>query len=480
MAYSAQDPYQDSEEEYRQRLRDLILSSGGDLSGRQTLPDGTIVGFASADSAAKQRAIEEEKAKSLSELASMRIDNNELGVTYGGMNSHRPATLANLVQPQEQSSPQYQPSPAERKAQIGNGFRNESTGAQYAIPSNPSPVYQGQRGAQSGGSSADNLINLGQRQNIPRDQLSAMIQYQASAQPGAPSAEDLYRQSFRFGIPIKDLIAAHSTMGAGDSARIEKDLKIAKARQELSSGEIESQVKRAQLDQLTRGGQGIPKLEKGEVWNAEAGRVDAAPGSSRFITQQGKFAADKKALDAVVMKAQGAVDKVDEILGPGGTENPGDGFKSNFGGYNAYLTQYLPGEASDKRKKIDSLKSDLRAAGLEMMRSGGSIGAMTEREWPIVEQMMAGISPVLSEMEAAFQLAKVKTKMQQIRVSAQEDYDTSWRNTQFGAQGPAAGPTVGATVKRDLSPQDAQALAWAAGNPGDPRAAQINAKLGVK
>ena len=250
MAYSAQDPYQDSEEEYRQRLRDLILSSGGDLSGRQTLPDGTIVGFASADSAAKQRAIEEEKAKSLSELASMRIDNNELGVTYGGMNSHRPATLANLVQPQEQSSPQYQPSPAERKAQIGNGFRNESTGAQYAIPSNPSPVYQDQRGAQSGGSSADNLINLGQRQNIPRDQLSAMIQYQASAQPGAPSAEDLYRQSFRFGIPIKDLIAAHSTMGAGDSARIEKDLKIAKARQELSSGEIESQVKRARLMEL--------------------------------------------------------------------------------------------------------------------------------------------------------------------------------------------------------------------------------------
>lgn len=265
-----------------------------------------------------------------------------------------------------------------------------------------------------------------------------------------------------------------------ERARMLEDLKMAKARQELSSGEIESQVKRAQLDQLTRGGQGIPKLEKGEVWNAEAGRVDAAPGSSRFITQQGKFAADKKALDAVVMKAQGAVDKVDEILGPGGTENPGDGFKSNFGGYNAYLTQYLPGEASDKRKKIDSLKSDLRAAGLEMMRSGGSIGAMTEREWPIVEQMMAGISPVLSEMEAAFQLAKVKTKMQQIRVSAQEDYDTSWRNKQFGAQGPTASPAPGATIKRDLSPQDAQALAWAAGNPGDPRAAQINAKLGVK
>ncbi len=268
---------------------------------------------------------------------------------------------------------------------------------------------------------------------------------------------------------------------AATRKRTLEELQMAKARQELEQGGVDSQLKRAQLDQLTRGGQGIPKLEKGEVWNAEAGRVDAAPGSSRFITQQGKFAADKKALDAVTMKAQGAIDKVDEILGPGGTANPGDGFKSNFGGYNAYLTQYLPGEASDKRKKIDSLKSDLRAAGLEMMRSGGSIGAMTEREWPIVEQMMAGISPVLSEMEAAFQLAKVKTKMQQIRGSAQEDYDTSWRNTQFGAQGPAASPAApGATIKRDLSPQDAQALAWAAGNPGDPRAAQINAKLGVK
>lgn len=295
----------------------------------------------------------------------------------------------------------------------GNILRNQDTGATYDL--GPS---------QSAGPAVDysmapvEIPGYGKGYRLKGDPLSAVL---------------TDGRIVRFG---EDTGAARNMDLAQMQMQSER-LKNQKAQQEIAQGER----------MASASGMGIPKLEKGEIWNADAGRVDSVPGSSRFITQQGKFSADKRAFDAVAMKTQGAEDKINEILGPKGDTDPSEGFKSNFGGYNAYLTQYMPGESSDTRKKIDSLKSDLRAAGLEMMRSGGSIGAMTEREWPIVEQMMAIISPVLSEPEAAFQLAKIKTKMQQIRNSAQEDFEGSWKNTQFGSSGQrGAAQATGVTV----------------------------------
>ncbi len=80
---------------------------------------------------------------------------------------------------------------------------------------------------------------------------------------------------------------------------------------------------------------------------------------------------------------------------------------------------------------------------------------------------------MLSEEEAAFQLAKVKTRMDQMAKNAQEAYQTEWGNTQFGRK-------AGAKPNAGMSQQDAEALAWANANPSDPRAAKIRAKLGAK
>ena len=213
--------------------------------------------------------------------------------------------------------------------------------------------------------------------------------------------------------------------------------------------EVEIQNKQAETEKMAAAArqsainpEGI-KLKPGERF--ANGGVESIPGSDLFINQSNKHGKDYQALQGVNAKAKSATDKVDEIL----TDK--DAFNSNFGGYNAYLTQYLPGASSDTRKKIEGLKSDLKAAGLELMRSGGSIGAMTEREWPIVEAMIANISPMLSEEEAAFQLAKVKTRMDQMAKNAQEAYSTEWGSTQFGRKGgakpDAATPSPSAPVR---------------------------------
>lgn len=171
----------------------------------------------------------------------------------------------------------------------------------------------------------------------------------------------------------------------------------------------------------------IPKLKQGERWNAKLGRVEAVEGSDIYKKQKSAFATDYKATTAVTDKMDEAIKKADDILSP----KNASGFAGNFGGYNAYATQMLPGENTDMRKKIDSFKSTLKSAGLELMRQGGAIGQMTVQEWPIVEQMIDSISPALSENQAKQAFAEIRARFDRIRSRAKDVYETEYSDSQF-------------------------------------------------
>lgn len=173
-----------------------------------------------------------------------------------------------------------------------------------------------------------------------------------------------------------------------------------------------------------------PKLKPGERWNPVAERVEAVPGSDLEQKQRSAHAKDDAALRGVETKMDTAISKITSLLDD---KNKG-AFESNFGGYNAYATQYLPGASSDARKSIDSIKSDLKAAGLEMMRSGGSIGQMTQQEWPIVERMIAVIDPVLGEEKAREQFGNILQYMQTIKENARAVYEREWGDSQYAVK----------------------------------------------
>jgi hypothetical protein len=182
------------------------------------------------------------------------------------------------------------------------------------------------------------------------------------------------------------------------------------------------------------------------------GRVEAVPGSDIYVKQSGAHGKDFQALQGVDTKVDSALSKIDYIT----SDKNKSGFDSNFGGYTAYGTSRLTGNASDVRKNIDSLKSDLKAAGLEIMRAGGSIGQITEREWPIIEGMIGAISPEMSIEEARRQFTKIRAYMENIRKNAREAYDTEWGDTQYhkgskklaaASNAPASGAPAVGTVK---------------------------------
>ena len=174
----------------------------------------------------------------------------------------------------------------------------------------------------------------------------------------------------------------------------------------------------------------IPKLKPGERYNPETKTIEAIPGSDIFIAQSQKHEKDAKAVQGVARKTDEATTTIDTIL----SDKNKDAFASNFGGYSAYATRLQSGDVARVRNLLTTMASNLKAAGLEEFRTGGSIGAMTEREWPIVEKQIASLSPEMSVDDARDVVTDVKRRLTRMRDDAKEMYTDTWGQTQYVKQ----------------------------------------------
>jgi hypothetical protein len=171
----------------------------------------------------------------------------------------------------------------------------------------------------------------------------------------------------------------------------------------------------------------IPKLKPGEVWDATKQTVKQIPGSAEYNKQSKAHGTDYNAAKTVLSKMDNAISKVDEILDPKNKS----GFENNFGGYNAAVSRMFTGNTATVRKNIESLKADMKSAGLELVRSGGSIGALTEREWPMLEAQIDAIDYMLDEDAAKAAFERVKSTFNRIKDQAKDTYQTTWGETQY-------------------------------------------------
>jgi hypothetical protein len=175
---------------------------------------------------------------------------------------------------------------------------------------------------------------------------------------------------------------------------------------------------------------GVPegvRLKPDERWNEKTQMVEQVPGSAAFIEQQTKHGKDLGALKTTQATTKWGTERIDKILDPKNKT----GFENNFGGFTAYATKELSGNTALVKAELDSLKSDLKNKGLQMFRAGGSIGAMTEKEWPIVESMLATITPKMDVKDARDVLEAVRAKFEALENLASEKYNDQWRNTQY-------------------------------------------------
>ena len=175
---------------------------------------------------------------------------------------------------------------------------------------------------------------------------------------------------------------------------------------------------------------GVPegvRLKPDERWNEKTQMVEQVPGSAAFIEQQTKHGKDLGALKTTQATTKWGTERIDKILDPKNKT----GFENNFGGFTAYATKEFSGNTALVKAELDSLKSDLKNKGLQMFRAGGSIGAMTEKEWPIVESMLATITPKMDIKDAREVLEAVRAKFEALENLAAEKYNDQWQGTQY-------------------------------------------------
>lgn len=92
-------------------------------------------------------------------------------------------------------------------------------------------------------------------------------------------------------------------------------------------------------------------------------------------------------------------------------------------GISGRLMSIPGGESAKVEQLLEEFKAALKLQGLNLSRQGGGIGAMTEKEWPIVEQMVAAIDPAKLGLEGTKQqINKAVAKASQIKKNARMKY----------------------------------------------------------
>jgi hypothetical protein len=214
------------------------------------------------------------------------------------------------------------------------------------------------------------------------------------------------------------------------------DIEGKAAQREISSGTLSVAQRNAAVNEAAEkrlnaeatSGVVRPKLKPGERWNAEAGTVEAIPGSSEYIKQQGAHKKDYSTVASVQEQRRLADEKIDFLLAPKNKK----AFENLFGGYTEkYITSKYSGPTAAAKTELNSLRSNLKNAGLRLIQQGGKIGAITEREWPILEGMIAELDSTLEPEAATRKLEQIKAYLARMEANAADEYETTWGNTQY-------------------------------------------------
>ena len=167
------------------------------------------------------------------------------------------------------------------------------------------------------------------------------------------------------------------------------------------------------------------ELQKGERWNAAKGQVEAVKGSKIYVQQQEAFTKTYKDAKATIANSEDALTKLKDL------NSDEKGFERNFGGYNAMITKNTPGAGLNYKTKLEGISANMRQIGLSFIRQGGSIGQITEREWPMIEAAFAKLSSNLNEEDAKFQFKIIENRFNKVIAASKDSYKTQWGDTQF-------------------------------------------------
>ncbi len=120
------------------------------------------------------------------------------------------------------------------------------------------------------------------------------------------------------------------------------------------------------------------------------------------------------------------------------------GADSNVGGwYDTYMPNQPGTAASNAWASIEKLKSNIGVQVLNAMReaspTGGAVGNVTEKEWPILQNQLASLDPRMGEEALAENLLEIKRRVARMRDIAAGAYESNYGSPEGRVSADAAG-----------------------------------------
>lgn len=159
----------------------------------------------------------------------------------------------------------------------------------------------------------------------------------------------------------------------------------------------------------------------------EARKAAAAAAGSKPLTalQQAKLDKERSASSAAIR----AQDSEIESLGSDIAKVVSNEYLGRATGVRGILPSVPGGKASEVEGQLDSIGNRLKAQGLKVLREGGGIGAITEKEWDILANQVANIDRKRGADYVKGELEKVNLRMREMQRNAtQRHYE------QFGEE----------------------------------------------
>lgn len=217
---------------------------------------------------------------------------------------------------------------------------------------------------------------------------------------------------------------------------------------------------------------GLPpglKLKPGEMWDEESQSVRAMEGSDLYQKQKASYTEKTQGVQGAIAQGEDILNQINRVLSP----ERKDAFNKNFGGYNALLSQYVPGDdVADVRNTLKTVKANMKNLGLSLLRQGGSIGSITQQEWPLMESIIATIDPTLGEEDARAKLGSLAGQFSASMQRVKEAWESEMSNSQYATE---AGAIVAPELPPGIAGRVAPPAGGAIGTPGVPGAGRPSA-----
>lgn len=240
-------------------------------------------------------------------------------------------------------------------------------------------------------------------------------------------------------LELKKAETAYKTAQATDIPQMKQEEALAKLEQREREMRMRSEDMRYAADQRAAAAREANQTRMMIAQIMQSMRIDKPMSAQQAQKLKKDMAADAAAVRSLDTDLQNAKTAA-EIL----KTHPG---LEGATGAQSYIPSFRSSQAAKAETLLDEFKATVKEVGLNLVRQGGGIGAMTEKEWPIVEAMVASINPKGGAEQVRSQIDKVTTKMEQIRNNAQRKFDETYSGMEVTTSAEPASATIAEFVR---------------------------------